>query len=232
MSVTGGAVRPGNNYRGDGMKLYEFGPTRSLRARWVLQELGVEFEAVTVDLTKGEHRTPQFLALNPAAKLPVLVDGDEVLTESVAIVLYLAEKYPRSNLLPGNLAERGQVQRWLLFTATELEQPLWRMARHKNLYPQEKRSPADVQLAREDFLSMVPVIDRHMRDRTYVVGDAATVADIVLAYTLDWANEEALLKDYPGLREYMERMYRRPRATRRIADVFAEMKAEQASAAN
>jgi glutathione S-transferase len=76
------------------MELYEFGPTRSIRVRWTLQELGVEFEPVTVNMLAGEHRPPEFLAINPAGKLPALVDGDLVLTESIAIVLYLAEKYP------------------------------------------------------------------------------------------------------------------------------------------
>jgi glutathione S-transferase len=91
------------------MKLYEFGPTRALRARWTLQELGVQFEAVKINLLAGEASTPAFLRLNPAAKLPVLVDGDQILTESVAIVLYLAEKYPDGRLLPGNLTDRAQV---------------------------------------------------------------------------------------------------------------------------
>ena len=85
------------------MKLYEFGPTRSIRARWVLQELGVEFEVVTINMLKGENRSPEFLAVNPAGKLPVLVDGDLILTESVAIVLYLAEKYPDKQLIPADI---------------------------------------------------------------------------------------------------------------------------------
>src|SRR5262245_42115757 len=112
------------------MKLYEFGPTRSIRARWTLQELGVDFESVTVNLIAGEHRRPEFLALNPAGKLPVLVDGDVVLTESVAIPLYLGEKYPEKGFVPTGAAQRAELNRWLLFTATELEQPLWRIARH------------------------------------------------------------------------------------------------------
>jgi len=115
------------------MKLYEFAPTRSIRARWTLQELGVDFEAVTVNLLAGEHRSPAFLKINPAGKLPVLVDGDVVLTESVAIVLYLAEKYRDKGLIPIDLCERAQMIRWLLFTTTELEQPLWRIARHTSL---------------------------------------------------------------------------------------------------
>ncbi len=75
------------------MRLFEFAPTRSIRVRWTLQELDVAFESVPVNLIAGEHRRPEFLKINPAGKLPVLVDGDLVLTESVAIVLYLADKY-------------------------------------------------------------------------------------------------------------------------------------------
>src|SRR5262249_40077026 len=97
------------------MRLYEFPPTRSIRVRSTLQELGVDFESVPVNLIAGDHRRPEFLALNPAAKIPVLVDGDVVLSESVATVMYLAEKYPEHGLLPGSLAARGQAYRWLLF---------------------------------------------------------------------------------------------------------------------
>lgn len=209
------------------MRLYEFGPTRALRARWTLQELGVAFEAVSVNMLAGENLRPEFLKLNPAGKLPVLVDGDQVLTESAAIVLYLAEKYPEGKLLPTRLTERAQAYRWLLFTVTELEQPLWRMARHEFLYPQEKRSTQDIQLAREDFRPMIEVLARHMQGRTYVVGDAVTVTDFVLAYTLDWANEVALLDDFPGLKRYMETMYRRPKAVMRIAAASAAAGTDQ-----
>jgi glutathione S-transferase len=203
------------------MRLYEFGPTRAQRVRWTLQEMGVEFEAVSVNMAEGEHFRPEFLRLNPAAKLPVLVDGDQVLTESAAIVLYLAEKYPQAKLLPTSLTERAQAYRWLLFTVTELEQPLWRMARHGFLYPQEKRSPQDIQLAREDFRPMIEVLDRHMQGRTFVVGNSVTVTDFVLAWTLDWANEESLLDDFPVLKQYLENMYRRPKAVMRIAATAA-----------
>src|SRR5215470_2617661 len=76
------------------MKLYEFGPTRSIRVRWTLQELEADFESIRVNLPAGEHCRPEFLKINPAGKIPVLVDGDLVLTESVAIVLYLRKNIP------------------------------------------------------------------------------------------------------------------------------------------
>jgi glutathione S-transferase len=211
------------------MKLYEFGPTRSIRARWTLQELDADFEPIRVNLVAGEHRRPEFLKINPAGKIPVLIDGDLVLTESVAIVLYLAEKYPAKGLLPASLDERAQVNRWLLFAATELEQPLWRIARHTALYPEEQRLSRDVTLASGEFTDMAAVLEKHMRGQQFVVGDNVSVADFVTAYTLDWANEYKLLDGCPELLAYMERMYTRPHAPPRIAEAFAAIASEQNS---
>ena len=205
------------------MKLYEFGPTRSIRVRWTLQELGVPFEATTVNMLAGEHKSPAFLKINPAGKLPALVDGDLMLTESIAIVLYLAEKYPEKGLIPAGLAQRAELYRWLLFAATELEQPLWRIARHTNVYPEEKRLSAEVALAREDFKPMAAVLEEHLKGRQFVMGKSVTVADFALAYTLDWANEIHLLDGFPQTKAYMERMYARPHAPMRIAKALASV---------
>ena len=207
------------------MKLYEFGPTRSIRVRWMLQELGVDFEPVRINLMAGEHQRPEFLEINPAGKIPVLVDGDLVLTESVAIVLYLAEKYSNQGLLPSGLDQRAQVNRWLLFAATELEQPLWRISRHTALYPEDQRLPGDVIIASQEFKAMASVLEEHMQQRQFVVGDSVTVADFVLAYTLDWGNEYRLLDHCRQLVAYMKRMYARPNAPLRIAEAFAAISA-------
>jgi glutathione S-transferase len=205
------------------MKLYEFAPTRSIRARWALQELGVDFESVVVNLGRGEHRRPDFLRINPAGKLPVLVDGAVVLNESVAIVLYLAAKYPDRGFLPTDLATRADLDRWLLFTVTELEQPLWRIARNSFVYPEAQRVAADIPHASREFKEMATVLDAHMRGRSFVVGDKVTVADFVLAYTLDWGHEAGLLGDFPLLEAYVERMYARPLAPQRIAAALASI---------
>ncbi len=205
------------------MKLYEFAPTRSIRVRWMLQELGVDFESITVNGAAGEHRRPEFLKINPAGKLPVLVDDDLILTESVAIVLYLAEKYPRKGFLPIDIKQRSQVYRWLLFVTTELEQSLWRISRHTALYPEHLRLPAEVSLARQDFTDMVTVMEEHMQGSQFIVGNTVTVADFVCSYTLDWANEVRLLDGCPQLLQYMERMYARPNAPLRIAAALASI---------
>ena len=199
------------------MKLYEFPPTRSIRVRWTLQELGVDFEGVFVNMLTGEHKSPDYLKVNPAGKIPALVDGDLVLTESVAIVLYLGEKFPEKGLVPTDLKLRTQICRWLLFAATELEQQLSRIARHTSFYPESKRISGEVPLAREDFQEIAHVLEEHITGRQFVIGNSITVADIVLAYRLDWANEVQLLGRFPQMRSYMERMYERPQAPMRIA---------------
>ena len=205
------------------MKLYEFPPTRSIRVRWTLQELGVDFESVVVNLVADEHLSPWFRKINPAGKIPVLVDDDLTLTESVAIVTYLGEKYADRGFVPNNLKQRAELTRWLMFAATELEQPLWRIARNTSLYPEDKRQPSDVIRAGEDFAPMAAVLEEHMKGREFLVGTRATIADFVMAYTLDWPNELNFLKDFPQLRAYMARMYARPHAAPRIAAALASL---------
>jgi glutathione S-transferase len=200
------------------MKLYGFAGTRSQRALWGLNEVDADFEYVSVNLLAGEHKRPEFLRINPAGRVPVLVDGDQIIPESAAIVLYLADKYPEKALLPVDLKERAQVYRWTLFAVTELEQPLWRITRHSFLYPADKRSPADIALAKEDFATMAEVLDKHLDGREFIVGDRLTVADCVTVYLIDWANEVHLLDAFPRLQAYLERLYARPEAPQRIAD--------------
>ena len=147
-----------------------------------------------------------------------------ILTESVAIVLYLAEKYRDKGLIPTDLQQRAQMIRWLLFTTTELEQPLWRIARHTTLYPENKRLPGELALARDDFAAMANVLEEYMSGRKFVVGNTATVGDFVLAYTLDWAKLANVLDGLPRLEAYMEEMYARPHAPMRIKAAFASIR--------
>lgn len=205
------------------LKLYGTPPTRALRVVWLLNELGLEHELHPVDLMQDEHHQQDFLSLNPAARVPVLVDGNLVLTESAAIQLYLAEKYPQAGFIPETLEDRAQMYRWMFFLVTEVEQPLWRIARHTFVYPDEKRIPQDVELARQECLEMIAVLERHMAEREFMVGDRLSVADFNAAYTLDWANTDEMLASAPRLRDYLKAMYARPTAPPTIAEAFAAM---------
>ncbi len=188
------------------MKLHETPRTRSVRCRWVLQELGVPFEVIPVKLSQGEHTQAEFLKLNPYGRVPVLVDGDLVLSESVAICLYLADKYADRGLIPTpGTAQRATHDQWLLFCATELEQPLWQIRRHTALYRVEQRLPAEVAIARENFHAAATVLDEALRDRVHLGGSRFSVTDIVITHTLLWATDYGLLGDFPRLEAYMNR---------------------------
>lgn len=205
------------------IKLYGTPPTRALRVIWLLNELGLEYELLAVDLLQGENQQQDFLALNPAGKVPVLVDGSLVVSESAAIQLYLAEKYPQAGFIPEAVEDRAQMYRWIFFLVTEIEQPLWRIVRHSLIYPEEKRLPQDIELARQECVEMVAVLERHMEEREFVVADRLSVADFNAAYTLDWANEAKMLDGTPRLREYLRSMYARSTAPPTIAEAFAAL---------
>jgi glutathione S-transferase len=123
--------------------------------------------------------------------------------------------------MPADLTERAQAYRWSMFAVTELEQPLWRIAKHTLLYPEDKRLPKDIALAREEFVAMAAILDRHMDGREFIVSDNITIADCVTAYVLDWGDENGLIDGCPNLKAYFERMYARPKAPQRIAEALA-----------
>jgi glutathione S-transferase len=108
---------------------------------------------------------------------------------------------------------------------TELEQPLWRIAKHTLILPEEKRLPRDIALAQEDFAAMAAVLDRHLQGREFIVGNRITAADCVTAYLMDWANMNQMIDGFPNLRAYLDRMYARPAAPQRIAEAFASVRA-------
>jgi glutathione S-transferase len=192
------------------LKLYGIGKTRWNRPYFLLQELGLKFEPVIIDPRIGEHRSPEFLLLNPLGKLPVLVDKDTVVTESIAICLYLAEKYPESQLVPLDPLMRCRMYQWLFFCSGEMEAPLQRMDLHLYHYPEERKLPAEVANARQDYRRAAAVLETHLQDREFVVGKTLTVADVALSYVLVWAYWEQMLDDFPSSTQYLERLMERP----------------------
>lgn len=203
------------------LTIYGSPPTRLMRVLWVLNELDIPHRRVPVDMDAGEHRSPAFLAVNPAGKVPALVDGDLVISESAAIMLYLAERHGAGRLIPADLADRARMYHWHLFLVAEIEGPLWRMALHSFIYPEADRDPAEVGRARREAAAMLDVLDRHLAGRSWLVGDRMTVADLNAAYMLDWADTQGLLEGRPALASFLERMYARPGAPMRIEAAFA-----------
>jgi glutathione S-transferase len=197
------------------IKLYGAGPSRWVKCYWTLRELEIPFEPVVVSLQKGDTRTPDFLAMNPFGKIPVLEDGTFRLRESSAICTYLAEQHPEKGLLPKPATpERAHVHQWMSFAVADLEQPLWRVMKHRFLYPEKMRIPAEIELAHADFKALATTLE-HELGGDYIVGSAFTLADLTLAYTLRWSRIERvigadLLAPFPRLIEYTHRHTSRP----------------------
>ena len=184
--------------------LYGTGYSRWARPYWTLQELELPFEPKIVNIRKGEHRSPEFLAVNPFGKLPAMTDGDLTLFESAAICTYLADKVPTSRLAPAaGTRERAIYDQWVSFAVTELEQPLWRIARNTFVYPEAERNPVDIERAKKDFHVTASTFESLVTEN--LVGDRFTVADIMVTYALRWASLIGLLGDaYPKLVAYMQ----------------------------
>jgi glutathione S-transferase len=150
--------------------------------------LGLDHELCYVDMTKGAHKRPEFLALNPNGKMPVLEEDDFVLWEANAILVYLASKKPQSGLMPEDSRGRADVARWLLwdmahwdatcsiFIFERLVKPFFSMG---------ALDPAEIAKGEERFRQFAKVLDDHLKGRKYVCGDRLTIADIALASPLN-----------------------------------------------
>ncbi|UXZ54151.1 glutathione S-transferase family protein [Halomonas sp. 7T] len=166
---------------------YSFPNSRSVRVTWTLEELGLAYRCQHVALDKGEGQTAEHLARHPDGKVPVIEDGELTLFESASICRYLAEQYGDGNLLPNSAAERAQVDQWLSFIITEIEQPLWLQAKHKFALPQERRVPAVLPTAAWEFQRALHALERRYDGQETLVGDTFTLADLFLTHTLSWA---------------------------------------------
>ena len=192
------------------IKIYGFQFTRSTRATWALEEAGAEYEFIPVNLAKGEHRKLEFLKVNPGGKVPVLVDNDFVLTESAAICTYIGEKFPASGLVPSEINARAHYYQWCFFAMSELETPLWTMRKHIQILPEELRVPTVANSCIWEFQRAATLLEKHLKDREFVVNDHFTAADILLAATLNWAIKAEVQLKSPILESYANRITTRP----------------------
>ncbi len=193
------------------LTVYGCANTRSSRVLWALEEAGAEYEYVAIDLRAGAGWKPEYLALNPSGKVPTLVDGGLVLTESAAICTYIGDRFPASRLTPPvGSPERAHYDQWCYFALSELEQPLWTLAKHLFALPERRRVPAVLDTARWEFAVAAKILALGLGQREFIVGDHFTAADILMAHTLTWASAFKLPLEHDHLVTYTERLLARP----------------------
>jgi glutathione S-transferase len=213
------------------MKLYDFAfSPNSRKVRALAYELGIKLDFVSVDLVKGAQRTPEFLAINPNGRVPVLVDGDLVLWESMAILRYLADKAD-SALVPTAPRAQAEVDRWLSWQLAHLGPAMSKVAFErvvKKLTGQGAPDEAAIAAGTAEFTKLTSILDDALAGREYLAG-ALSIADFALAAHFSLAATAGLdLGPYTHVNAWLSRVLARDSMRRALADAQAAMRSNAA----
>jgi len=195
------------------LTLWGTGTGRTMRAHWMLLELGLEYEFHPIQSRSGETLTEEFKRLNPRHKIPVLRHGQFVLTESAAIIQYLSETFADSKELymPKDATSRATLNEWCYFIVSELDAAsLYVVRRHEGLKHIYGEAPAAVDAAKKYFLdNLEAMASRVESGDPHLFGARFSAADILLMTCLDWAMSSQIALPRPFL-NYRQRVTRRP----------------------
>lgn len=174
------------------LKLYGGARSRASIVQWYLEELGIPYEFIMLDLQAGEHRQPEYLAINPIGKVPAIVDGDFQLWESGAILFYLAQKYGN---LPSSLEEQAKINQWILFGNATLGPGIF------------------VEASRErEMPKLMTPLNQILEKQPFLLGDEFSVVDVAVGSILSYIPImlKLDLSEYPAVVDYMKRLSERP----------------------
>ena len=193
------------------IKLYYAPRTRSTRPRWLLEELGVLYELVRLDLGKGDHKKAEYLAIHPHGVVPALEDDGRVIIESLAICLYVADKFPEKGFAPEiRTIERGEYYQWMFYGAATIEPELVRYFVNAVAGDEDSRDADEAGAAKRQFNEIAGVLKRALAGKDFVVANKISAADIALGSMLAWARSMQLLKEHPELEGYVKKLTERP----------------------
>ena len=202
------------------IQLYGLGPSRSFRCLWALEEAGLEYDFHNINIGRDDENGGQhanYLKINPQGKIPTLIDDEFVLTESAAIVNYIDAK-ANSNLIPASAQQRARYDELSSFVTTELEQPLWSNGKHRFALPKEQRLEAMLDVATWEYAKAVKAFDALFPFDQYVLGDEFSMADVLVAHTVHWADRFKF--DVPKKHlEYRDQMFSRDAAKRALSQI-------------
>jgi glutathione S-transferase len=199
-----------------GLRIYGVARTRAFRALWVAEELGIPYEHRPVEIGDAGARTPEFLALNPNGRLPVIVDGDFVLPESLAITLYLAKKYSNGKLYPAKVEDEARVWQWSFWAIAEVDRGVNIWSLHAVRLPAAERNAALREEALKIIASPFKVLDAAVAQQPYLLGNDFTIADLNVAAVISRAADMDL-SAWPRLKAWLDRCLDRPAARSALA---------------
>jgi glutathione S-transferase len=191
------------------LQLYGNPRSRAIRCLWMLEEVGKPYQLVEKSLRADDLHSAEYLRLNPNARIPTLVDGDVVLWESMAINLYLSQKYQGPMRCAAEAL--GLAAQWSFWAVLEIEQLLLHLLEHRVLLPEFSR---DVSVAEQNQLLLkkpLGVLNGHLAGRSHLAGDAFSVADLNVASILAWGKMARLeLSAFPDLARWLDSCLSRP----------------------
>jgi glutathione S-transferase len=193
------------------LQIYGVARTRAFRALWVAEELGVAYEHRPIEIGDAGARTPEFLALNPNGRLPVIVDGDFVLPESLAITLYLAKKHALGTLYPQRLEDEARAWQWSFWAIAEVDRGVNIWSLHAVRLPPAERNSALREEALKIIAAPFKVLDAAVSKQPYLLGGQFTVADLNVAAVISRAADMDLAA-WPHLDAWLRRCLDRPAA--------------------
>lgn len=192
-------------------EFFEFPPTRSNRAKWALEELGVDYTSRMISFAEGRQRSDDYKAVHPLGLVPAYRTDDYTLLESVAIVLQLLDEHPEKGLAPApGTAERAAYYQWSVFACAELDPVLSDVMQHTMHLPEDQRVPAIARRGRERFAARGAMLAQALDGRDYLLGARFSGADIALGYSCNWAAYTGQIEDHPTLVAYYARLQARP----------------------
>ena len=198
------------------LRIYGVARTRAFRALWVANELGLAYEHLPVEIGEAGARAPEFLAINPNGRLPVIVDDGFVLFESLAITLYLAKKHAYGTLYPGTLHGEARAWQWSFWAIGEVDRGVNIWSLHAVRLPPAERDAARREEALKVLEAPFRVLDAALARAPYLVGDAFTVADLNVAAVISRAVDMDLAH-VPKLQAWLTRCLERPAARAALA---------------
>ena len=189
------------------MKLFGFKNSRSNRVEWMLQELGLPYEFVKVDLLSGEHKTPDHVARHGHGLVPAFEDGDVRMIESAAACLYLADKHADKGLAPAaSSPARARYLQLAIYAVSTLDETVVPLFFHTALFPPEKRQQSVVDAKLPVWEAAAQLLTRELGDSPYLLGKTFSAADVIVGYDIALAARTGLLAKYPTLAAYAERI--------------------------
>ena len=195
------------------MQLYHFPSPNPQKATFALKELGLDCELVPVDLAKGEHRQPAFLAKNPFGRVPVLVDGDLTLPESHAILAYLGDKTGR--LWPTSGAGRAKALHWLFFLSQHIMPPAGEVALRFRAKvfgrPLDAAGEATIKRGEEALPAPLAILEGHLAGNKWIMGGDFGLVDCAYCPVLNVVEKSGFgLCEYPKVAAYLDACRARP----------------------